>query len=84
MNVLTPILNPIKNMVIYIADKIKPPPWIIEEQRLAIQSLEEAQQYYDAIRDKNRVVNRLTKEHELDRRRNNYSERVAKAMGGRI
>jgi len=84
MNVLTPILNPIKNMVICVADLIKSPPWLIEEQKLAVESLQEAQQYYDAIQDKNRVVNRLTREHELDRRRNNYGERVAKAMGGRI
>ena len=84
MNVLTPILNPIKRAVIHVADMIKPPSWIIEEQKLAAESLEEAQHYYDAIQDKNKVVNRLTKEHELDRRRNNYGERVAKAMGGRI
>lgn len=84
MNVLTPIINPIKNIVIHVADMIKPPPWIIEEQEVAAQSLEEAQEYYDAIQQKRQVVNRLTREHELDRRRNNYGERVAKAMGGRI
>lgn len=84
MNVLTPIINPIKNVVICVADMIKPPPWIVEEQAIAAQSLEEAQEYYDTIQQKRQVVNRLTREHELDRRRNNYGERVAKAMGGRI
>ena len=81
MKVLTSI---IKRAVIRVADMIKPPPWIIEEQAIAARSLEEAQQVYDIIQNKNQVVNRLTREHELDRRRNNYGERVAKAMGGRI
>lgn len=78
------IISPIKQGFVNLAHRIQPPPWLRAQEESTKNELKQATRQYIEVIEKSPRVDTLAKIHELDRRRNNYGERVARAMGGRI
>jgi len=76
------IISP-KQWLVNLAYQIQPPSWLRAQEESTKDELERATRQYDAVIEKSPRIDTLVKIHELDRRRNNYGERVARAMGGR-
>lgn len=76
------IISP-RQWLVNLARRIQPPSWLQAQEESTKDGLKQATRQYVEVIEKSPRIDTLVKIHELDRRRNNYGERVARAMGGR-